>query len=219
MAIRYIFGRAGSGKSYLVLEEIKKRLEEEGDNKLILLVPEQFTLQAERDLIGKQELEGIMRAEVLSFTRLAYRVFNEAGGLTRVPINELGKNMVLRKIADESSKELSIYGSIAKQDGFIIKLNELICEMKQHDISPIELTMEFNEMEEDTILRRKLEDIVLLYERFGTYLRDKYIDNEDNINLLIENIEKAEFLRDAEVWIDGFQNFTPKDLGSWKNWP
>ncbi|MDI9476546.1 MAG: helicase-exonuclease AddAB subunit AddB [Natronincolaceae bacterium] len=212
MAIRYIFGRAGSGKSYLVLEEIKKRLEEEGDNKLILLVPEQFTLQAERDLIGKQELEGIMRAEVLSFTRLAYRVFNEAGGLTRVPINELGKNMVLRKIADESSKELSIYGSIAKQDGFIIKLNELICEMKQHDISPIELTMEFNEMEEDTILRRKLEDIVLLYERFGTYLRDKYIDNEDNINLLIENIEKAEFLRDAEVWIDGFQNFTPQRL-------
>jgi ATP-dependent helicase/nuclease subunit B len=120
--------------------------------------------------------------------------------------------MVLRKIADESSKELSIYGSIAKQDGFIIKLNELICEMKQHDISPIELTMEFNEMEEDTILRRKLEDIVLLYERFGTYLRDKYIDNEDNINLLIENIEKAEFLRDAEVWIDGFQNFTPQRL-------
>ncbi len=210
MAIRYIFGRAGRGKSYLALREIKEKLKEKGDNKLILLVPEQFTLQAERDLIGKQDLKGIMRAEVLSFTRLAHRVFNEVGGLARVPINELGKNMILRKIGDEFSKEFSIYKSIIKQDGFITELNELICEMKQHDISPVELTMKFNEMEEDTILKQKLEDIILIYEKFNAYLKDKYIDNEDNINLLIENIERAEFLKDAEIWIDGFQSFTPQ---------
>ena len=212
MAIRYIFGRAGRGKSYLVLEEMRERLRKKGDNKLILLVPEQFTLQAERDLIEKQDLKGIMRAEVLSFTRLAYRVFNEVGGLTRIPINELGKNMILRKIADESSKELSIYKSTAGQEGFITKLGEFICEMKQHDISPVELVMEFNEMEEDTILKRKLGDIILIYERLATYLKDKYIDNEDNINLLIENIERAEFLDGAEVWIDGFLSFTPQIL-------
>ena len=210
MAIRYIFGRAGRGKSYFTLEEIKARLQEKGENKLFLLVPEQFTLQAERDLIGKQELKGIMRAEVLSFTRLAHHVFSEVGGLTRVPINELGKNMILRKIADESSKELSIYKSIAKQDGFITKLNELICEMKQHDITPIELTIEFNEIEEDTILKRKLNDIILLYQKFNNYLKGRYIDNEDNINLLIENIDRVEFLEGAEIWIDGFQTFTPQ---------
>lgn len=210
MAIRYIFGRAGRGKSYLALEEIKEKLEEKEDKKLFLLVPEQFTLQAERDLIEKQELKGIMRAEVLSFTRLAHRVFSEVGGLTRVQINELGKNMILRKIADESSKELSIYKSIAKQDGFIEKLGELICEMKQNDVTPIELTMEYNEIEEDTILKRKLNDIILLYERFNNYLKDRYVDNEDNVNLLIENIDRVEFLEDAEIWIDGFQTFTPQ---------
>ncbi|ABR50257.1 ATP-dependent nuclease subunit AddB [Alkaliphilus metalliredigens QYMF] len=210
MAIRYIFGRAGRGKSYLALEEIKQKLQEEEDNKLFLLVPEQFTLQAERDLIRKQELTGMMRAEVLSFTRLAHRVFSEVGGLTRVPINELGKNMILRKIADESLKELSIYQSIAKQDGFITKLNELICEMKQHDITPTELTMELNEIEEETILKRKLEDITLLYQRFNNYLKGQYVDNEDHVNLLIENIERVEFLEGAEIWIDGFQSFTPQ---------
>jgi len=210
MAIRYIFGRAGRGKSYFALEEIKQKLKDKGDNKIFLLVPEQFTLQAERDLIGKQDLKGIMRAEVLSFTRLAHRVFSEVGGLTRVQINELGKNMILRKIADESSKELSIYKSIAKQDGFITKLNELICEMKQNDITPIELTMEFNEIEEDTILKRKLNDIILLYQRFNSYLKDRYVDNEDNVNLLIENIDRVQFLEDAEIWIDGFQTFTPQ---------
>ncbi|ABW19833.1 helicase-exonuclease AddAB subunit AddB [Alkaliphilus oremlandii] len=210
MAIRYVFGRAGRGKSYFVLEEIKKRLEGEGHHKLFLLVPEQFTLQAERDLIGKQALKGIMRAEVLSFTRLTHYVFNEVGGITKIPINEIGKNMILRKIADESSKDLSIYKSIAKQEGFITKLNDLICEMKQHDITPIELTMEFNEMEEDTLLKRKLNDIILLYQKFNNYLRDRYVDNEDNVNLLIENIEKVQFLEGAEVWIDGFQSFTPQ---------
>ncbi len=210
MAIRYIFGRAGKGKSYLALEEIKQRLEEKEDNKLFLLVPEQFTLQAERDLIEKQELKGIMRAEVLSFTRLAHRVFSEVGGLTKVLINDLGKNMILRKIADESSKELSMYKSIAKQDGFIEKLSELICEMKQNDVTPIELTMEYNEMEEDTILKKKLDDIILLYQGFNNYLKDRYIDNEDNVNLLIDNIDRVEFLEDAEIWIDGFQTFTPQ---------
>lgn len=212
MAIRYIFGRAGTGKSYFVLEEIRKKLGEKGDNKLLLLVPKQFTLQAERDLIRKQDLKGIMRAEVVSFTKLANHVFNEIGGFTRVPIDELGKNMILRKIADESSKELLIYGSVVRQDGFIDKLNELICEMKQHDVSPIELTMEFNEMKEGTILRRKLGDIILIYERFNTYLKDKYIDDEDNINLFIENIDRVKFLEDAEIWIDGFQSFTPQML-------
>ncbi len=212
MTIRYIFGRAARGKSYLALEEIKEKLKEEGDNKLILLVPEQFTLQAERDLIEKQNLKGIMRAQVLSFTRLAHSVFSEVGGLTRVPINELGKSMILRKVADESLKELSIYKSIAKQDGFINKVNELICQMKQHDIGPIDLTMEFNEMEEDTILKRKLEDIILIYQRFNRYLKDKYIDNEDHVNLLIENIERVKFLEGAEIWIDGFQSFTPQIL-------
>lgn len=210
MAIRYIFGRAGRGKSYLVLEEIGERLRQEGDKKLILLVPEQFTLQAERDLIEKQNLRGIIRAEVLSFTRLAYRVFNEVGGLTHIPINDLGKNMILRKIADQASKDLTIYKTIARQDGFINKLNELICEMKQHDISPIELTIQFNQMEEDTILKRKLEDLILLYGGLNEHLKDKYIDKEDNINLLIESIGRAKFLEGAEVWIDGFQSFTPQ---------
>ena len=80
MAIRYILGRAGKGKSHLVYQEIEKALQSDKKQTLILLVPEQYTLQAERDVISQLRLPGIMRLEVLSFTRLAQNVFSRVGG-------------------------------------------------------------------------------------------------------------------------------------------
>ncbi|TCO68996.1 helicase-exonuclease AddAB subunit AddB [Marinisporobacter balticus] len=210
MGIRYIFGRAGMGKTHSVLEEIKKSLEDTDHNRLILIVPEQFTLQAERDLIEKLDLPGIMDVEVLSFTRLAHKVLNEVGGITRIHINEQGKNMVLRKIIDEAEKDLSIYKKASQQDGFVSMFNELLCELKQHDVLPIDLLNTLDEIEKDGILYHKLKDIAHIYEQFETYLKGRYIDTEDYLNLLIEKMQDAEFLKDAEIWIDGFQSFTPQ---------
>lgn len=207
MKIKYLFGRAGSGKSHYILEEMKKALGET-EEELILIVPDQFTLQAERDLIEKMELPGIMRIQVLSFTRLAQRVFNEVGGTTRTHINDQGKQMIIRKIIDESEKELRIYKKAAQQEGFISKLSELICELKQQTILPQELIQGASSIETDSMLQDKLSDIAYIYERFNQYLEGKYLDTEDYINLLIEKIEEATFLRDCRIWIDGFHSFT-----------
>lgn len=208
--IRYIFGRAGTGKTHKALEEIKKRLESNDQNRLILIVPEQFTLQAERDLIEKLDLPGIIDVEVLSFTRLAHNVLNEVGGITRIHINEQGKNMVLRKIIDESEKRLSIYKKASQQDGFVSMFNDLLCELKQSDITPQELMKGLEDIKEDSILHHKLKDIAYIYEQFEEYLKGRYIDTEDYLNLLIEKMDDAKFLKGAEVWIDGFQSFTPQ---------
>ncbi|MDD2503938.1 MAG: hypothetical protein PHG58_08875, partial [Clostridia bacterium] len=97
MGIRYLIGRSGSGKTMQVYQEIGDALRK-GEERLILMVPEQFTLQAERDLIHKLNLPGILNVEVLSFTRLAHKIFNEVGGLTRTHINEQGKHMILRRL-------------------------------------------------------------------------------------------------------------------------
>ncbi|QXM06535.1 helicase-exonuclease AddAB subunit AddB [Crassaminicella indica] len=208
--IRYIFGRAGTGKTYKILEEIKKRLEEHVQHKLILIVPEQFTLQAERDLIEKLDLPGIIDVEVLSFTRLAHKVLNEVGGITRIHINEQGKNMVLRKIIDEAEKSLSIYKKASQQDGFVAMFNDLLCELKQHDIYPLDLLNRLEALEKDSMLYQKLKDIAYIYEQFEEYLKGRYIDTEDYLNLLIEKMDEAKFLKNAEIWIDGFQSFTPQ---------
>ncbi|QUH25644.1 helicase-exonuclease AddAB subunit AddB [Serpentinicella alkaliphila] len=211
MGVTYIIGRSGTGKTFQILNELQNKLIEKNERKLILLVPEQYTLQAERDLIQQLDVEGIISAEVLSFTRLAYYVFKEVGGLTKVKIDNLGKSMVLKRIVNELERDLTIYKKAIKQNGFIDKLNDLIKEFKQYDIAPYDLINNIDRLDENT-LKFKLQDMALIYSAFNGYLKGKYIDNEDHINLLIESIEKASFLDEAEVWIDGFHQFTPQTL-------
>lgn len=210
MSIRYVFGRSGRGKTHFVLQEIKERLKTYPEHPLILIVPEQFTLQAERDLIEKLNLPGILKVEVLSFTRLAHRVLNEVGGIARIYLDDQGKSMVLRKIIDEAEKDLTIYKKASRQEGFVAKFCRLLGEMKRHDILPSDLAAKGEEMEENSILRSKLRDIAHIYGQFHQYLQGSYMDTEDYINLLAEKIGHAQFLKDAEIWIDGFQSFTPQ---------
>lgn len=210
MKIRYIVGRAGKGKSHMVLREIKQKLENGPQNNLILLVPEQFKLQAERDLIYKMNLPGIIGVDILSFSTLAHKVLNEVGGLTRIYLNDQGKNMVLRKIIDESEKDLSIYRKASQQDGFIIKLNRIITELKQHEISPNMLKENADHLQGNAILNWKVRDIAIIYDKFNQYLEGRYIDTEDYLSLLIRKMEEAEFLKNTEIWVDGLTSFTPQ---------
>lgn len=210
MTVRYIMGRAGSGKSRRAVEEIAADLKQGGAHRLVLLVPEQFTLQAERDLLEQLQLPGIIRVEVLSFNRLAYRVLNEVGGRTRLLINEQGKNMVLKKVIDEHVKELGIYQKAVKQEGFVEQMAQLLSEFKQHDLDPLGLKARQEEMEEG-IARQKLQDITLIYQAFNDYLAGQYLDMEDQLNLFIEKLDASQLLQDARVWVDGFSSFTPQN--------
>lgn len=211
MKIRYILGRAGSGKTQRIFEEVKYKLEQGGENKLFLLVPEQFTLQTEVDLITNNELSGIIRAEVISFERLAYKVFDEVGGLKKIDINELGKIMVLKRLFDKHSKELEVYGKTSKQQGFLSNFCALVTEFKRNDISPEALKETAMSFEEENIFTKKLRDIGFMYERFTQYMDGKYTDEEDKLSMLIEKIDEARFLDGAEVWIDGFSGFSSQE--------
>lgn len=211
MTVRYITGRAGSGKSRLARQEIAADLAQGGEHRLILLVPEQFTLQAERDLLEQLQLPGIIRVEVLSFNRLAQRVLNEAGGRTRLLINEQGKYMVLKKIVDELSRDLHVYRSAVKQEGFLEEMAQLLASLKQHDLGPDFLASRESELEAGTA-REKLHDIALIYQRFSDYMTGNYLDLEDQLNLFIEKMDASFFLMNARIWLDGFDFFTPQHL-------
>lgn len=211
MTIRYLLGRSGSGKSHRVLQEIKQGLLENTEDQLILLVPEQFTLQAERDLIQKLHLPGIIKAEVLSFTSLARRVFSEVGGLTRTLLNEQGKNMILRKMIDEVARDLTIYKKSAGQEGFIPKLSELLSELKGQDIIPNKLLASFTD-DEELIIKQKVNDIALIYSHFNQYLQGRYLDTEDFLSLLIDKIGSSQYLLNSRIWVDGFTTFSPQSL-------
>jgi len=108
MSLRFIYGRSGSGKTHYCLNEIKTKIDEGYDKPLILLVPEQFTFQAERQLINVLGTGGIIKTEVLSFMRMAFRIFNEVGGVTYPHINSAGKCMVIYRLLDEQKNNFEI---------------------------------------------------------------------------------------------------------------
>ncbi len=210
MKVVHIAGRAGSGKSRLIFNQIKDQLDKNDGRKLILLVPEQFTLQSERDLIQSLQLPGIMQVEVLSFDRLAERILDEVGGKTRIMIDEQGRHMVLRRIIDDLAPELTIYQKVSRQDGFVQFVSTFLSELKNYNITIEMLGLVAKDLT-DT-LGNKLHDIALIYEHFNNYLGTRYLDLDERFNLVLERIHESTFLRNSLIWMDGFTTLTPQQL-------
>lgn len=210
MSLQFIFGRSGSGKSTYCLEEIKAKLENlDEDKKLVYLVPEQFTLQADRNLVEVIGEKGIHRVQILSFTRLAYVVLSEVGGITRQHMNSTGRNMLVYKIIEEVKDELKVFSRAGKQQGFINIISGLITELKRYNVNPDILNMIYSKIPEEEPLSGKLKDINLIFNKFDSYLHEKYIDTEDQLFMLIDKLDNYKDLHKTEIWIDEFSTFTP----------
>ena len=136
MSLQFVFGNSGSGKSDYLYQSILEEAEREPEKNFLLLVPEQFTMQTQRELVWRQPNHAIMNVDVLSFVRLAYRVFDDLGMQDLVILEETGKNLVLRKVAELKKKELSVLGGNLNKMGYIGEIKSLISEMAQYNITP-----------------------------------------------------------------------------------
>ena len=106
MSLQFVFGNSGSGKSTYLYERVLEEAGRNPDKNYLILVPEQFTMSTQRELVRLQSAHAIMNVDVLSFARLAYRVFDELGQENLMVLEETGKNLVLRRIAEEKKAEL-----------------------------------------------------------------------------------------------------------------
>lgn len=209
--VRYILGRGATGKTQKIYGEIKEELKNNDTNKLILLVPEQFTLEGEADLISKMDLQGIMRLEVLSFSRMAYNILNEVGGIKKTTIEDIGKVMIIRKLFEENLDQLQVFKKGFNQEGFLENFCGLISEFKRNSVTTEELDTRISSLEKDNMLKRKLEDINLIYKSFNEYLEGSYSDEDDRMNLAIEKLEASRYFEGSEIWIDGFSTFSSQE--------
>lgn len=210
MGFRFVFGRAGSGKSTLCLEEIRTELRQKPWGKpLILLVPEQATHQMEVALANTPDLGGSLRAQVLSFRRLGWRVFSETGGGQNVPIGSTGKRMLLRRILLKQRFHLKAFAHSATRPGMADLLAQTIGEFKTYRITSDNLR---RVKLASGSLRDKLEDLALIYEEFQIALGQGLRDPDDELPALAEKVPFAPLLQRAQVWVDGFTGFTPQEL-------
>ncbi|MDU4884140.1 helicase-exonuclease AddAB subunit AddB [uncultured Clostridium sp.] len=211
MGIRFIFGRAGSGKSYYCLNQIKKKLTNDKNNKLIMLVPDQYTFQTEKKLLEYVGEKSLLRAEVLSFKRMATRVFDKCGGRAINVIEDSGKNMLIYKLLKDKGEELKYFNRISKQQGFVGIVSKSITEFKKYNIS--EEILKEKELEiENKDLKEKVSDLASIYETFNESLHKGYIDSEDILSILAKKLKECDLYNGAEIWVDEFTTFTPQQL-------
>jgi len=209
MSLQFIFGPSGSGKSYHLYHHIIEESMRCPKQNYIVLVPEQFTMQTQKDLVAMNPRKGIMNIDVLSFARLAYRVFEEIGGEMLPVLDDEGKNLILRKLAGDYEDELCVLKGNMKKLGYISEVKSVISEFTQYDIGQEELEKVMETIGEDSRLYYKLKDIGVLYRGFTEYLEKKYITKEELLDVLNRMVGQSEILRNSTVVLDGFTGFTP----------
>ena len=197
------YGRDHVNKTKYLFENIK--------GKTLLLVPDQYTLQAERDAFNYLKTEGLMDIEVLSFGRLGNRVIAETGK-TKPLISKEGRHMLLTKILEDNDERLIEYKGYKNNTGFIEMANNMISEMKQFNSTPDTIKEYLDSKENHELLEKKLSDMAIIFEEYEKHIGDKYIDTEDLIDLVAERISKSKWLIGQDVWITGFDYFTEKNL-------
>ncbi len=209
MALSFIMGNAGSGKSTYLYERILQEAKEHPEKNYLLIVPEQFTMQMQMEMVQLQENHTIVNVDVLSFHRLAHRVLGELGKNDLRVLEETGKNLILRKVAEEHLEELSVLKGNMRKKGYINELKSLISELTQYQVTPEKLEELLEEQGFTPATKYKIKDICTLYRSFQEYMEGTYITAEEILDILAYYAPQSKLLKDAVLAFDGFTGFTP----------
>lgn len=213
MSLQFIMGNSGAGKSRYAYEKILAEAARHPEKNYLIVVPEQFTMQTQKELVSLHPAGGILNIDILSFQRLAYRIFEETGGSLYPVLEETGKSLVVKRVAQEKKKELTILGSTLKRTGAVSQMKSLISELKQYQIAPSELDAWAEETGEKKLLAAKLKDTGVIYRAFEEYLENRYVTAEDVLEVLAGKLEESALIKNSEVLVDGFTGFTPVQIG------
>jgi len=209
MVLQLIIGGSGYGKSRYIYEDVIKKSLANPEALYYVVVPEQYTMQTEKDIIGLHPGRGIMNIDVLSFRRLAYRVMEETGALQLPLLDDIGKKLVLGKIVEEQKNNLILYKNKVKMSGFVEEIKSVIAELYQYGIGGAELVRMQEAAAKKPVLRAKLTDIALIRDSFQKYIDEKYITSEELLTVLCREIPKSDKLKGCTIFLDGFTGFTP----------
>lgn len=213
MAVRFVIGRAGTGKTHHCLQSVRRQLREspvEGE-RLILLVPEQASLQTERALLDDPQIGATVRAEVLSFRRLASRILQGAAERPRTALSSNGRAMVLRRLVAALADRLTYYRRAGSSAGFLDHLSKTITELIDEAVSPDALDGLADD-DGDPLRDHKIHDLRLIYRAYLDYLGPDKLDPSQQLELARERVAHCERLVGARIWVDGFAGFTRQQV-------
>lgn len=199
MGLRIIYGKSGTGKSTYIYKEIKEKLN--NNEKIFVIVPEQFSFTAEQKLMEISN-GSVMNAEVLTLSRMAYRVLNDVGGSSVTHLSKVGKAMLIYDILSSNKSSLKFLG---KSDQNVEIVQRMLTEFKKHGVSKEKL-QSINT--DDKYLENKLKDIDLIYSKFQEKISNNFIDENDILTLLAEKLKETTSFDNSYIYIDEFAGFT-----------
>lgn len=211
MGLRMILGPSGSGKSTYVCRRVTGAALDNPEQSYLVIVPDQFTMQTQMDFVKESRNNGIMNIEVLSFSRLAHRVFEETGSGKTPVLDDTGKNLILRQCADKAGAKIPYLADKINRPGFIHEVKSAISEFMQYGIDgeKIDELIGYAAAGHKLTLEKKLRDLSVLYGMFKDYIKDRYITTEETLDVLAGDIYRCHMTKDSVVIFDGFTGFTP----------
>lgn len=209
MSLQFIIGSSGAGKSYFAYQRVIQQSLKHPEKNYYVIVPEQFTMQTQKTLVEMHPGKGILNIDILSFERLAYRVFEEIGGDDRKLLEDTGKSMVLQKMVQQHRRELPYLGSQMNKPGYLDEVKSLLSEFMQYDIKPDDLEEMKGQAKDQVLLEMKLKDVEVLYLAFSDFLKGHYMTGEEMMDVLLKALPFSQKLKNAEFIFDGFTGFTP----------
>ena len=208
------YGRENLDKSKFIFDHL--------EGKSLLIVPDQYTLEAERDAFFYLQKKVLMDIDIMSFSRLGEIIVKKVGSKPNI-LGREGRQMLLTKIIRDKAKDLEMFRGSAGKTEFVEMLNDLISDLKQHNTTVEVLEDVISKMKNDSILKKKLEEIKIIYQCYESYTAGKYIDSEDYISYFVSKMGESEVLENVNVWIYGFDSFTDrnrsivKEMEKWAN--
>lgn len=240
MSVQFILGRSGTGKTSLCVNRIVKKLLQKSNQKLLFLVPEQATYQAERAILahsgnghpGQERITGYHRLEVVSFNRLHFLLLGK--DTARPELSKIGRQMIIHRLLRENSDKLNLFSNSAHRTGLAQEMAQTIQELHQYGKTQDQMELFLEELQkqsrqadaeqpEEALEYRKtyyaFQDIALIFREYLKAIEGRFADPDVELNHLRRAISAenpaasaGNFIKAATLWVDGFSHFTGGQL-------
>lgn len=208
MSLQLILGGSGSGKTTFLYDKIIHESICHPEQLYFIIVPEQFTMQTQKDIVTRHPHHGTMNIDIVSFQRLAYRIFEELAVEQLKVLDDMGKSMVLRKVSSACRKQLVLFQGHLHQTGFVSQLKTTLSEFYQYGITP-RILREMAPEAGSPLLRQKLEDLATVFQGFQEYIEGHYITTEEVLDVLCRLLPESELVKNSVIALDGYAGFMP----------
>lgn len=209
MSLKLVLGGSGRGKTYYIQHHVIKEAAKNPDRNYIIVVPEQFTLATQKELVSLSKAKGILNIEVQSFLRLAFRIFSETGAGNQPVLDDMGKTMILKKVLLEERDKLSYFGKNVHKEGYIKQIKSFLSELIQYDVNIEKLQDMIDVSGKRHVLKQKLQDMSVAYTAFMRYIKEHYITSEEVLSVFAEVVGESELIKNSVIYLDGYTGFTP----------